>query len=207
MLNDTVNNLVGDHCPEGTYPEQWNIDGLKQKSTELLGLTLDIDDWLKEDGLEPEIIETRIVDMATEKFKAKGAVLDDAIWRQVEKSILLQTLDHHWKEHLSTLDALRQVIYLRAYAQKTPINEYKREAFELFSQLLDVVKMEVTRVLMTVRIQTQDQVAQAAEAISDLELRGQFLVAAGRYLARFRSPQARSDEGSGEGSGKSSTGG
>lgn len=149
MLNDTVNNLVGDHCPEGTYPEQWNIDGLKQKSTELLGLTPDIDDWLKEDGLEPEIIETRIADMATEKFKAKGAVLDDDIWRQVEKSILLQTLDHHWKEHLSTLDALRQVIYLRAYAQKNPINEYKQEAFGLFERMLSAIREGVTKTIAT----------------------------------------------------------
>jgi preprotein translocase subunit SecA len=149
MLNDTVNNLVGDHCPEGTYPEQWNIEGLKQKSTELLGLTPDIDAWLKEDGLEPEIIETRIADMATEKFKAKGAVLDDNIWRQVEKSILLQTLDHHWKEHLSTLDALRQVIYLRAYAQKNPINEYKQEAFGLFERMLSAIREGVTKTIAT----------------------------------------------------------
>ena len=149
MRNDTVNNLVGDHCPEGTYPEQWNIDGLKQKSTELLGLTPDIDAWLKEDGLEPEIIETRIADMATEKFKAKGAGLDETIWRQVEKSILLQTLDHHWKEHLSTLDALRQVIYLRAYAQKNPINEYKQEAFGLFERMLSAIREGVTKTIAT----------------------------------------------------------
>jgi len=79
--------------------------------------------------------------------------------------ILLQSIDSHWREHLAALDYLRQGIHLRGYAQKNPKQEYKREAFELFSQLLDVVKMEVTRVLMTVRIQTQDQVAQAAEAL------------------------------------------
>ena len=79
--------------------------------------------------------------------------------------MLLQTLDIHWREHLAALDHLRQGIHLRGYAQKNPKQEYKREAFELFSQLLDVVKMEVTRLLMTVRIQSQEQVAQAAEAI------------------------------------------
>jgi preprotein translocase subunit SecA len=87
--------------------------------------------------------------MATEKFKAKGAVLDDAIWRQVEKSILLQTLDHHWKEHLSTLDALRQVIYLRAYAQKNPVNEYKQEAFGLFERMLSAIREGVTKTIAT----------------------------------------------------------
>jgi preprotein translocase subunit SecA len=83
------------------------------------------------------------------------------------RMVLLQSIDMHWREHLAALDYLRQGIHLRGYAQKNPKQEYKREAFELFSQLLDVVKMEVTRVLMTVRIQTQAQVAEAAEAIED----------------------------------------
>jgi preprotein translocase subunit SecA len=82
-----------------------------------------------------------------------------------ERMILLQSIDQHWREHLAALDYLRQGIHLRGYAQKNPKQEYKREAFELFSQLLDVVKMDVTRILMTVRIQTQEQVAEAAEAI------------------------------------------
>ncbi len=149
MLNDTVNNIVGDYCPEGTYPEQWDVESLKQKCAELLGLAPDIDSWLQEDGLEPEIIETRIADMATAKFKAKGEVLDESVWRQVEKSILLQTLDHHWKEHLSTLDALRQVIYLRAYAQKNPVNEYKQEAFGLFERMLAAIREGVTKTIAT----------------------------------------------------------
>jgi preprotein translocase subunit SecA len=149
MLNDTVNNLVGDHCPEGTYPEQWDVDGLKRKCAEVLGLAPDIDSWLQEDGLEPEIIETRIVDLATARFKTKGADLDQSLWRQVEKSILLQTLDHHWKEHLSTLDALRQVIYLRAYAQKNPVNEYKQEAFGLFERMLGAIREGVTKTIAT----------------------------------------------------------
>ena len=149
MLNDTVNNLVGDHCPEGTYPEQWDVDGLKQQCAQVLGLAPDIDSWLQEDGLEPEIIETRIADLATARFKTKGADLDQSLWRQVEKSILLQTLDHHWKEHLSTLDALRQVIYLRAYAQKNPVNEYKQEAFGLFERMLGAIREGVTKTIAT----------------------------------------------------------
>ena len=149
MLNDTVNSLVGDYCPEGTYPEQWDVESLKQKCAELLGLAPDIDSWLQEDGLDPETIETRIAEMANAKFKAKGAVLEETVWRQVEKSILLQTLDHHWKEHLSTLDALRQVIYLRAYAQKNPVNEYKQEAFGLFERMLSAIREGVTKTIAT----------------------------------------------------------
>ena len=149
MLNDTVNNLVGDYCPEGTYPEQWDVESLKQKCAEMLGLAPDVDSWLQEDGLDPETIETRIADMANAKFKAKGAVLEETVWRQVEKSILLQTLDHHWKEHLSTLDALRQVIYLRAYAQKNPVNEYKQEAFGLFERMLSAIREGVTKTIAT----------------------------------------------------------
>jgi preprotein translocase subunit SecA len=149
MLNDTVNNLVGDYCPEGTYPEQWDVAGLKQQCAEVLGLAPDVDSWLQEDGLDPEVIETRITELARARFEAKGAVLDDTIWRQVEKSILLQTLDHHWKEHLSTLDALRQVIYLRAYAQKNPVNEYKQEAFGLFERMLSAIREGVTKTIAT----------------------------------------------------------
>jgi len=157
MLSDAVSNLVGDHCPEGTYPEQWDVDGLKQKCADILGLAPDIDTWLQEDGLEPEIIETRISDMATAKFKAKGADLDETVWRQVEKSILLQTLDHHWKEHLSTLDALRQVIYLRAYAQKNPVNEYKQEAFGLFERMLGAIREGVTKTIATNEFRAEEE--------------------------------------------------
>ncbi len=149
MLNDTVNNIVSDHCPEGTYPEQWDVEGLKQKCAQVLGLAPDIDSWLQEDGLEPEMIENRIAELANARFEAKGAALDPSIWRQVEKSILLQTLDHHWKEHLSTLDALRQVIYLRAYAQKNPVNEYKQEAFGLFERMLSAIREGVTKTIAT----------------------------------------------------------
>ena len=149
MRNDTVNALVGDHCPVGTYPEQWDVDGLKKQAADVLGLAPDIDSWLQEEAMEPEVIETRLADLAAEKFAAKSANLDETVWRQVEKSILLQALDSHWKEHLSTLDALRQVIYLRAYAQKNPINEYKQESFGLFERMLAAIREDVTKTIAT----------------------------------------------------------
>src|SRR5690606_38013134 len=100
----------------------------------------------------PDLIEERVVALAEEKMAAKIAEADPTIWRQVEKSIMLDRLDYHWKEHLATLDALRQVVFLRAYAQKQPINEYKQEAFGLFESMLEGIREDVTRVLMTAQL-------------------------------------------------------
>ena len=147
MRHDTVNALVGDACPPGSYPEQWNIDGLKARVLDVLGSDAPIDDWLREDGIEPHDIEQRLAAAADAKMADKMGG-DASIWRQVEKQILLERLDHYWKEHLATLDALRQVVFLRAYAQKTPINEYKQEAFGLFERMLEAIREDVTRVLM-----------------------------------------------------------
>ncbi|MBS0474843.1 MAG: preprotein translocase subunit SecA, partial [Proteobacteria bacterium] len=135
MRHDTVNTLVGDACPPGSYPEQWDIAALKARVAEVLALEPPVDEWMDEDGIEPEDIESRIVAEADAKMDAKIGE-DGTLWRQVEKQVLLERLDHYWKEHLATLDALRQVVFLRAYAQKTPINEYKQEAFGLFERML-----------------------------------------------------------------------
>jgi len=148
MRHDTVNTLVGEACPPGSYPEQWNIDGLKERASSVLGLTPPIDEVLQEDHIEPELIEERLAVMADEAMARKITDADRDIWRQVEKSVLLDRLDHHWKEHLATLDALRQVVFLRAYAQKQPINEYKREAFGLFERMLETIREDVTGILM-----------------------------------------------------------
>jgi preprotein translocase subunit SecA len=157
MRNDTVNMLVGDYCPVGTYPEQWDVEGLKTRVREVLALEPDFDAWLQEDSMEPEVVENRLSEMVQAKFTEKSGALDVSIWRQVEKSILLQTLDHHWKEHLSTLDALRQVIYLRAYAQKNPINEYKQESFGLFERMLSAIREDVTKTISTNEFRAEEQ--------------------------------------------------
>src|SRR5690606_15357131 len=109
----------------------------------------------QEEAVEPELIEERLVELAEQNMAAKVAESDPSIWRQVEKQILLDRLDHHWKEHLATLDALRQVVFLRAYAQKQPINEYKQEAFGLFESMLEEIREDVTRVLMTAQLRMQ----------------------------------------------------
>ncbi len=144
MRHETVNDLVGASCPPGTYPEQWNMDRLKARTAEILMLEPDFDAWLAEDAVDPEMIEGRLVALADEAVAEKVKEVDAADWHMIEKSILLQSLDHHWKEHLATLDALRQVVHLRAYAQKTPINEYKQEAFALFERMLENIREDVT---------------------------------------------------------------
>ncbi len=144
MRHETVNDLVGASCPPGTYPEQWDMERLKARAADILGLEPDFDAWLAEDAVDPELIEERLSALADEAVAEKVKEVDPADWHMIEKSILLQSLDHHWKEHLSTLDALRQVVHLRAYAQKTPINEYKQEAFALFERMLENIREDVT---------------------------------------------------------------
>ncbi|MBN8841391.1 MAG: SEC-C domain-containing protein, partial [Sphingomonadales bacterium] len=147
MRAETVNAVVGEACPPHSYPEQWDIEGMKARVAELLNLEPPIDDWLTEESVDPELVTERIQTEADAMVAAKAADLEPETWTQVEKSILLQSLDHHWKEHLATLDALRQVVHLRAYAQKTPINEYKQEAFALFQRMLDNIREDVTRTI------------------------------------------------------------
>ncbi len=157
MRQDTVNSLVASACPPGSYPEQWDVPLLKEKVTEVLGLDAPIDDWLAEDGIEPDDLEQRLAEAADAKMAAKMGD-DNSIWRQVEKQILLERLDHYWKEHLATLDALRQVVFLRAYAQKQPINEYKQEAFGLFERMLGAIREDVTRILMNSELRMPDPI-------------------------------------------------
>ncbi|MEH3120994.1 MAG: preprotein translocase subunit SecA [Sphingomonas phyllosphaerae] len=155
MRAETVNAIVGEACPPNSYPEQWDVEGMKTRLAEVLNVAPPIDDWLNEDALDPEIVTERVQAEADAMVEAKAAELDPATWTQVEKSILLQNLDHHWKEHLAMLDALRQVVHLRAYAQKTPINEYKQEAFNLFQRMLDAIREDVTRTIAFAQFQMQ----------------------------------------------------
>ncbi|MFL9842381.1 preprotein translocase subunit SecA [Sphingomonas sp. ST-64] len=148
MRAEAVNDIVGQACPPESYPEQWDVEGLKARAQEMLGVEAPVEDWIAaQDGLEPEDVVNRILELATTRVTAKSDELDPETWTSIEKSILLQNLDHHWKEHLAMLDALRQVVHLRAYAQKTPINEYKQEAFAMFERMLIAIREDVTRTL------------------------------------------------------------
>ncbi|MBC2664151.1 preprotein translocase subunit SecA [Novosphingobium flavum] len=156
MRRDTVNTIVGDACPPGSYPEQWDVEALVNRAYEVLGLEVPLAEWMEEDGVDPEVIEERISALADARMAERMADQQE-VWRTVEKSILLERLDHYWKEHLATLDALRQVVFLRAYAQKTPINEYKQEAFGLFEKMLETIREDVTRILSTAEFRFQQQ--------------------------------------------------
>ncbi len=167
MRHDTVNTIVADACPVGSYPEHWNVDQLKERVREVLNIDAPIEAWMTEDGIEPDTIEERIVELANAHMEQKLAKDDPAIWRQVEKSILLDRLDHFWKEHLATLDALRQVVFLRAYAQKQPINEYKQEAFGLFETMLHTIREDVTKILANSELQINRPEERALPEIPD----------------------------------------
>lgn len=145
MRAETVNTIVGESCPPNTYPEQWDVARLQERVAAVLDLEPPIDDWLKEEAVEPELLVERIQAAADAHIAEKTSSLDPESYIQIEKSILLQSLDHHWKEHLAMLDALRQVIHLRAYAQKKPIDEYKHEAFAQFERMLSAIREDVTR--------------------------------------------------------------
>ncbi len=156
MRAETATAIVHVSCPEGTYPEQWDVEGLKEGIDAVFGLQPPIDQWLEEEAVDPEMIAERLQKLADDTMASKLETVDRERWNDVEKQILIQTLDHHWKEHLATLDALRQVIHLRSYAQKKPIDEYKQEAFLLFERLLVSIREEVTRILMRAQVQLEE---------------------------------------------------
>ncbi|MGQ5701066.1 preprotein translocase subunit SecA [Sandaracinobacteroides sp. A072] len=144
---DTVEDIVERFAPPGTYPEQWDIEGMGMEIATTLNLEVPLADWVKEEAVDQEIFVDRLVALVDEKMDGKQKGIPEENWVQMEKNFLLQSLDHHWKEHLATLDALRQVVHLRAYAQKQPLNEYKAEAFQLFERMLRLVREDVTRML------------------------------------------------------------
>jgi len=167
MRHDTVNAIVGTACPPGSYPEQWDIAGLKTRSEEVFGFQPPVDEWLGEDEVEPDLIEEKLRALTDEMTETKVSRSDPGIWRVVEKDILLRQLDHHWKEHLATLDALRQVIWMRGIAQKQPINEYKQEAFALFETMLETLREEVTKILFRAELRVEAPQPQGLPELPD----------------------------------------
>jgi preprotein translocase subunit SecA len=168
LRRGAMTDVVRTHVPAESVEEQWDLAGLEKTLREEWLLEVDVKSMVeKRDAVTDEDVVEMVVHAAEEAFAAKLALVGRDQFASFERMVLLQSLDTHWREHLAALDYLRQGIHLRGYAQKNPKQEYKREAFELFSQLLDSVKLEVTRILMTVRIQSQEEVAQAAEAIEE----------------------------------------
>ena len=152
MRHEVVDSVVDDHIPEKAYPEQWDLDGMHDACRRLLGVDLPIKEWASEEGIADEEIRDRITKEADVHVAAKLSNYGADIWRLAEKSLLLQILDQSWKDHLLTLDHLRQGIGLRAYGQRDPLNEYKAESFEMFENMLASLREQTTQLLSHVEL-------------------------------------------------------
>jgi preprotein translocase subunit SecA len=166
LREGTMDDLTRAFVPAESVEEQWDLPGLQKALVTEYQLDVPLHEMVeKSDSINDEDVVEMVVMSAKAAFQVKLDMVGEEQFTPFMRMVLLQNLDSNWREHLAALDYLRQGIHLRGYAQKNPKQEYKREAFELFSQLIDTVKTEVTKVLLTVRVQTQEQVAQAAEAI------------------------------------------
>ena len=157
MRRQVIDDLVAKHIPEKAFAEQWDTEGLKEEMRTVFDLDLPIEDWAKEEGIGEEEVHERLIKAADERAAKKAADFGPQIMRQIEKAVLLQTLDHLWREHLVTLEHLRQVVGLRGYGQRDPLNEYKSESFTLFELMLARLREAVTGQLMHVELAKPDE--------------------------------------------------
>ncbi|MFM7705429.1 MAG: SEC-C metal-binding domain-containing protein, partial [Rubrivivax sp.] len=168
LRRSALTDVVRTYVPAESVEEQWDLPALEKVLAEEWQLQVGLQALVEgSEAITDDDIVEKVASAGDAVFQGKLEVVGTGQFTPFMRMVLLQSIDSHWREHLAALDYLRQGIHLRGYAQKNPKQEYKREAFELFAQLLDVVKMEVTRLLLTVRIQTQEQVAEAAQAIEE----------------------------------------
>ncbi|MCA0406765.1 MAG: preprotein translocase subunit SecA [Proteobacteria bacterium] len=152
MRHDTVDDMVSRHIPEGAYPEAWSVAELKEDVARYLALDLPVEEWAAEEGIADEEMRERLLKAADAAYAEREAKNTPEMMRYIEKQVILQLLDHLWREHLVTLDHLRQVIGWRGYAQRDPLNEFKSEAFELYDKMLTSLREHVTAQLMRVEV-------------------------------------------------------
>ena len=162
MREQVIEDLVGRCIPPNAYPEQWETASLEEEVHRILGLNLPVAEWAKEEGIADEEVRGRILSAANEKYVKKEETYTEKVMRLAEKSLLLQIIDQRWRDHLHSLDHLRQAVGLRAYAQKDPLREYQAEAFNLFDRMLDNVRESVTQVLMHIEIRVDADADQLA---------------------------------------------
>jgi preprotein translocase subunit SecA len=164
MREGVLSDTIGEHIPHGSMEEQWDAPSLEKALTAEFQLNLPVVQWLEQNKqLDEDGLRKRVVEAASEQYQAKVDQVGDEVMHGYERIVMLQSLDQHWREHLAALDHLRQGIHLRGYAAKNPKQEYKREAFELFSTMLEAIKRDVTQTLLNVQIRSEADVA-AAEA-------------------------------------------
>jgi preprotein translocase subunit SecA len=152
---EVVEDLVASHIPEKAYAEQWDAAGLQEEISGIFGVSLPVIDWTKEEGIADEEVRERIHSAVEKRAAERAANFGPEIMRYAEKTILLQTLDHDWREHIVHLEHLRQYVGLRGYGQRDPLNEYKSEAFTLFEGLLSKMRSDVVRQLMHIQIASE----------------------------------------------------
>ncbi len=150
MRYEIIEGIVDQAIPKGSYPDQWNADILHTESVRLLGLDVPAVDWFAEEGIADSEVLERVMDMADRKVAAKAVDAGVELWHQVERTLILQILDQHWKEHLLNLDHLRQGINLRAFGQRDPLNEFKTEAYAMFENMVTAMREQVTQTLCLV---------------------------------------------------------
>ncbi len=170
MIRGEMEALVRRYVPAESVEEQWDLPGLEAALAGELQIHVAAQEWVKDADVNDDTIRDRIVEAAVAAWQEREASAGAEVMRSFERSLVLQTLDHHWRDHLANLDHLRQGIHLRGYAQKNPKQEYKREAFELFSEMLDRVKQDVVKVVLTVQVRSQQDVAavEEPEAVSNV---------------------------------------
>ncbi|QSX41175.1 preprotein translocase subunit SecA [Shewanella cyperi] len=156
---DVVNGVIDQYIPPQSVEELWDVAGLEERLAQEFALRLPVQEWLdKEEDLHEDTLRERILDVWNQAYQAKAQMVGPQVLRQFEKAVMMQTLDGLWKEHLAAMDHLRQGIHLRGYAQKNPKQEYKRESFELFQQMLETLKHDVIAILSKVQVQAQSEV-------------------------------------------------
>jgi len=158
MREEVINDLIARYIPEKAYPEQWETAGLHEEVMRIFGINLPIAGWAKEEGIADEAILERVTDAVERKMAEKAVRIGPEVMRVAEKTLLLQILDQSWKEHLLALDHLRHGIGLRAYGQRDPLNEYKKEAFEMFEDLLTRLRVQITTLLSHIEIRQPEPV-------------------------------------------------
>ncbi len=158
MRHDIVESLVASHIPPKVYAEKWDVSGLEVEIRRIFGIDVPAQEWAREEGIADEEITERLREVTDRRMGERATTFGPATMRLVEKSILLQTLDQLWKDHLLQLDQLRQSVQLRSYAQKDPLNEYKSEAFEMFEGMLDRLREDVTAILAHIEVRTEEPI-------------------------------------------------
>ncbi len=157
MRHQVIDDVIEAHMPEKSYAEQWDLEGMREQTMEKLGLDLPIVEWGEEDGVDQEVMRERMVEASDALMAQKLEQFGEATLRNLEKQILLETIDRKWREHLLTLDHLRSAVRFRGYAQKDPLNEYKAEGFLLFEKMLNSLREDVTRYLSRIRPLSEEE--------------------------------------------------